>query len=80
MKKTEAVTITAPSFLSTLEFVFYIILAVAIPFFLEKPQILVGSVVNMVLVLAALKISGEEVISVEGSRWHWWRQVWWQRN
>ena len=37
-----------------------IFLSMAIPFFLEKPQLLVGSVVNGLLILAALNIREEK--------------------
>lgn len=57
MKKKETIAVAFPSWIESLEFVFYFLLAITIPFFLEKPQILVGSMVNAVLVLAALKLT-----------------------
>jgi len=53
--QTKVITLSENFVISTLVF-----LSVAIPFFLEKPQLLVGSVVNGLLILAALNIKEEK--------------------
>jgi len=52
--QTRAITLSQTFVTSVLVF-----LSVAVPFFLEKPQLLVGSAVNCLLILAALNIKEE---------------------
>ncbi len=60
MNKKNNVQTRAISFSQSLVTSVLIFLSVAIPFFLEKPQLLVGSVVNGLLILAALNIKEEK--------------------